>query len=219
MSELVIIVPMLGRPYHVTPLLESIYTNTPDNPRVLFVVSPDDYAVHAEIDRAQVERISVEYSQIGDYAKKINKAKDHTQEPLMFLGASDLHFHPGWYQAATARLDGKIGVVGTNDLGSDRVKKGQHSTHSLVTRAYVDAFGTIDQPGKVLCELYWHEYVDDEFVETAKYRSAFAAATDSIVEHLHPNWGKAPTDPTYEAQQSRMARSVRIYRRRRPAWM
>ncbi len=217
MNELVIIVPMLGRPHHVAPLLESIYANTPD-PRVLFVVSPDDYAVHAEIDRAQVERITVAYSPIGDYARKINTAYEHTREPLMFLAASDLLFRPGWYQAATAHLDERIGVVGTNDLGSQRVIDGQHSTHSLVTRDYVDQWGTIDQQRKVLCELYWHEYVDDEFIETAKFRGAFAAATDSIVEHLHPNWGKAETDPLYAAQRSRMARGVRIYRRRRHLW-
>jgi glycosyltransferase involved in cell wall biosynthesis len=217
LNSLVIIVPMLGRPHHVRPLLESIYSTTPD-PRVLFAVSPDDHAVHAEIDRAQVERITVQYNPIGDYARKINTGYRHTREPLLFLGASDLTFHPGWYEAAVAHLDGTAGVVGTNDLGSPRVIKGEHSTHSLVTREYVNQYGTIDQPDRVLCEMYWHEYVDDEFVETAKHRGAFTAATDSIVEHLHPNWGKGENDPLYAAQRSRMARGVRIYRRRRHLW-
>jgi glycosyltransferase involved in cell wall biosynthesis len=216
-SDLVIIVPMLGRPQHIPPLLESIYSTTPD-PRILFVVSPDDYQVHAEVDRAGVERITVAYSPIGDYARKINAGYLHTTEPLLFLGASDLRFHPGWYDAATARLTHGVGVVGTNDLGSKRVIDGQHSTHSLVTREYIDNYGTVDRRRQVLCELYWHEYVDDEFIETARHRGAFAAATDSIVEHLHPNWGKGENDATYAAQRSRMARGVRIFRRRRPLW-
>lgn len=217
MPSLVIIVPMLGRPHHVPPLLESIHATTPD-PRVLFVVSPNDHQVHAEIDRAGCERITVAYTPIGDYARKINTGYLHTTEPLLFLGASDLRFHPGWYEAAVSRLAPGVGVVGTNDLGSQRVINGDHSTHSLVTRRYVDDHGTVDQPHRVLCELYWHEYVDDEFIETAKHRGAFVAAHDSVVEHLHPNWGKGEDDATYAAQRARMARGVRIFRRRRSLW-
>jgi hypothetical protein len=44
---------------------------------------------------------------------------------------------------------------------------GRHSTHSLVTRDYVERFGTIDEAGVVLHEGYPHEFVDDEFVQTA----------------------------------------------------
>jgi hypothetical protein len=217
LGDLVIVVPMLGRPHHVDPLLESIRQTTPDA-RVMFCVSPGDHAVHGAVDEAGAERITVPYSPIGDYARKVNTAYRGTTEQHLFLAASDLRFHPGWYEAATAKMTTGIGVVGTNDLGSPRVMAGEHSTHSLVTRAYVDEFGTIDQPRTVLHEGYWHEYVDDEFIGTAKYRGAFAAALDSIVEHLHPNWGKGATDATYAAQQSRMIRGIRTYRRRRSLW-
>jgi hypothetical protein len=215
---LVIIVPMLGRAHHVGPLLGSIRATTPDA-RVVFVCTPGDHAVLGAIDREGAQRLVVAYSPIGDYARKINAGYGHTTEPHLFLGASDLRFHHGWYEAARARLDHNVGVVGTNDLGSPRVMAGDHSTHSLVTRAYADEWGTIDQPGKILCELYWHEYVDDEFVETAKLRGMFVSAPDSVVEHLHPNWGKGETDPTYAAQRVRMTRGIRTYQRRRHLWM
>jgi hypothetical protein len=222
MTDLAIIIPMLGRPHHIPPLLESIEKSTPAA-RVLFMVSPSDGAVHDMIDAHRqagvtVERHTIPYSPIGDYARKINTAYRFTTEPLLFLGASDLYFHDGWYENALAQLTPGVGVVGTNDLGSPRVMRGEHSTHSLVTRRYVQTCGTIDQPETVLCELYWHEYVDDEFINTAKYRRAYAHASESIVEHLHPNWGKGETDPLYAAQQSRMVRGYRIYQRRRHLW-
>jgi hypothetical protein len=70
----------------------------------------------------------------------------------------------------------------------------------------------------VLFEGYPHEYVDDEFVGTARKRGAWAFAADSHVEHLHPSWGKAPMDPMYAAQRKRMTAGAMIYRSRRPLW-
>ena len=153
----------------------------------------------------------------GNYAKKINRAVAATTEPLVFLGADDLRFHPGWFEAAKARLTPGIGVVGTNDLLSKRVMAGEHSTHSLVTRAYV-AQGTIDDPTKLLHEGYPHEFVDDEFIETAVHRRAFVHAADSVVEHLHPFGGKAPTDALYAKAGRRLLVGRIRYRWRRRLW-
>lgn len=217
MSDVAVLVPMLGRPHRVTPLLESLRATSPDA-RVLFLVSPDDRDVHRAIDAEHTERLTIPGPSPGDYARKINAGYRHTTEPLLFLAADDLLFHPGWFEAAVAELRPGVGVVGTNDLGSPRVMIGDHATHSLVTRAYCDEHGTIDQPGSVLHEGYPHEFVDDEFVETAKRRNAWAFAADSHVEHLHPSWGKAPMDAMYAKQRFRMQRGRRIYLQRRPLW-
>lgn len=213
----VIVVPVLNRPHRIRPLLDSIEDATPDPHRTLFVTSPGDTKELAELVDVGAEWICTpEPYPRGDYAKKINFAYRSTWEPLLFLGADDLHFHPGWFEAATECLDDGIGVVGTNDLTNPRTSAG-HSTHSLVTRTYADR-GTIDEPCKVLHEGYWHEFVDDELVGTAKKRRAYAHATESHVEHLHPMGGKAPMDALYEAQQTRMMVSRRLYERRRRLW-
>ena len=86
-----------------------------------------------------------------------------------------------------------------------------------MAREYVDR-GTIDEPGKLLHEGYPHEYVDDEFVQTAKKRGAWAFAEASIVEHLHPSWGKAPRDKLYDAQRQRMNAGRVVLNRRRHLW-
>lgn len=210
---LAILVPVLRRPHRVAPLLASIAAATPKPYRVLFICDPGDREEQDAIAMAGGEMISPG----GNYASKINAGVRHTTEPLLFLGADDLQFHPGWFEAAACRLTDTIGVVGTNDLCNRRVVNGEHSTHSLVARWYAE-LGTIDKPGDVLCEIYAHEFVDDEFVETAKYRRAYAHAHDSIVEHLHPQVGKAPMDDLYAAQPVRMRQGRRVYRQRRPLW-
>ncbi len=212
---LAVIVPVLRRPHRVAPLMESVARVTPDPFRLLFVCDSDDYSEQETIDGLGGDRIQVD----GNYAQKINAAYRVTVEPLLFLGADDIEFHPFWFERAVERLsDPSIGVVGTNDLGNPRVRAGLHATHSLVTRAYIDEHGTIDESGKVLHESYPHEYVDTEFVQTAMHRQAWAFARDSVVEHMHPHWGKAPTDALYDAHRGRMKLGERIYTRRKHLW-
>lgn len=213
----VVIVPVLRRPHRAAPLAESVQATS--SARVLFVASPNDVAEQDAVRATGADLLVMDKPhRCGDYARKINAAYRTTTEPLMFLGADDLRFHPGWLEAALEALGDGIGVVGTNDLTNPRTMRGEHSTHSLVTREYVDVFGTIDEPRKVLHEGYRHEYVDDELVGTAKKRGAWAFAAHSYVEHLHPMAGKAPMDPLYAAQAERMRMSRNLYRRRRLLW-
>lgn len=210
MSELAILVPVLKRPHRVKPLLASIRKATPDA-RVLFIADPGD---NPEIDAiGDEEFITVD----GNYARKINEGVAHTTEPLLFFGADDLNFHPGWLEAARSRLLPPVGVVATNDMCNPRVTAGELATHPLVSREYCER-GTIDDPTRPLHEGYPHEYVDREFSETAQLRGAFAYAPDSVVEHLHPMVGKAPLDDLYKGSLMRMRQGVRLYRRRRYKW-
>lgn len=219
-GAVLIIVPALGRPHHVAPLLESIETNTPAPHRTLFVCSPHDFTVHDAVRAVDGELVLTTWDPgHGDYARKINLGYRISTEPLLFLGATDLRFHREWLERAVAYLEPGVGVVGTNDLGNSRVLRGVHSTHTLVTREYVDTYGTIDEPGKVLHEGYWHEYCDDEFVETSWKREAWAFAHDSIVEHLHPAWGKGEMDAMYAQEGRRMRHGRRLFLRRRPLWV
>ena len=96
---------------------------------------------------------------------------------------------------------------------------GRHATHSVVSRRYAEDHGTIDHPGAVLHEGYLHEFVDDEFVGTAKSRGAFVFEHASVVEHLHPAVGKAPMDAMYAAQGSRMRIDRRTFLQRQHLWL
>lgn len=215
MHDLTILVPVRGRPHHLAPLLGSIHDTVDTD--VLFLVSSNDAPVIQVLDTLEQQYLVSPPQRVGDYACKINTGYRHCTTPLVFLGATDLYFHPGWFERATAKLTNGIGVVGTNDLGNTRTQTG-HSTHSLVTREYVENYGTIDEPGKILHEGYVHEFVDDELVMTARKRKAYAHAADAIVEHLHPDWGKGEMDTSYRQQKSRMRESVGLYHQRSRLW-
>lgn len=212
-----IVVPMLGRPHRVRPLTESIESSTPEPHRVLFVTTTGDADVHAEIDALGYERSTMPPSPVGDYARKINTAATLTGYDHLFTGADDLRFHPGWLAAALAAMSGAVGAVGTQDQCNPRTIAGIHATHFLVARSYVE-LGTIDDPGKVFHEGYPHEFVDDEFVATARHRGMYAFAGDSIVEHLHPLAGKAPVDDMYAQAPMRIRRGRQQFRSREHLW-
>jgi hypothetical protein len=209
---------MLGRPHTVAPLVRSLRENTPEPHRAVFVCSPDDGAVHEAVRAEGLQPLVIpDPPGRGDYARKIQAGIDATGDPLLFLAACDLQFHYRWLSRAIAKLTRGVGVVGTNDLGNPRVMAGQHATHCLVTRAYTKR-GLIDGGKGLLFDGYQHEYVDDELIGTARSRNALAFATDSHVEHMHPSWGKAPSDPMYDRQRLRMRADRTLFLKRRKLW-
>ncbi len=224
-DTIVVLVPVLRRPHRVAPFLASLEAATPEPHRTLFLATAGDSAMIAAVEAAAADLPSVSLNvlapnRVGDYARKINHGYSVTSAPFLFTGADDLAFHPGWLPAALEAFeDPAIGVVGTQDLApTERARSGAHATHFVVRRSYVDTFGTIDEPGKIFHEGYAHEYVDDELVATAKLRGAWAFAPGSVVEHLHPSWGKARRDPLYAQQSARMARSRAHFLRRKALW-
>lgn len=180
-----------------------------------FIHDHDDFPEVEAIERANVEKEAICCS--GNYATKINSGVEYTDEPFIFTGADDLEFHPGWYAKALEKMTKDIMVVGTNDLCNPAVIAGMHATHFLVKREYF-AQGTIDEPYKLLHEGYEHEWVDNEFIETAKARGVYAHADEAVVEHLHPMVGKAPMDQLYEGSQGRIQRGGQLFMQRQLLW-
>lgn len=207
--DLVVLVPALERPHRVAPLLDTLAASTSIPYRALFICDPSDFAQQRACHDAGVDVMLLRpIHPSGPYAAKINAGVRASTEPLIFLGADDLAFQPGWLEAALDKIALGAQVVGVNDLIA-RPRRPEHATHFLMTRDYAE-LPTIDgQPGP-LYEGYSHWCVDDELIATAQLRDVYAYALSSRVEHLHPLAGKAPMDDTYE----RGARHARLDRRR-----
>lgn len=219
-TSVVVLVPVLARPERVEIVRDNIAASEHEVPlSAIFIASSRDQAEHAALVKAGVRWIETKGPVPGDYARKINAAVWQTTEPWLFLGADDLRFEPGWADECL-RVAAEKGarVIGTNDLGNRAVVSGHHSTHSLVARSYIEEHGTIDQPGRVLHEGYEHQFVDNEFIETARHRGELAMAMGAIVEHLHPHWRKGEMDATYERALVGFTRDQRKFRVRRRLW-
>ena len=228
-SDVTVIIPVLNRPHRIMPVVSSIVHSS--DAEIILVPSFENFSEELEeaiaealefTDRVTSRPYRDLHPSVGNYAKKINFAmKEWVDTEWLFTGADDLYFHDGWFTQCmdTARQHPQARVIGTNDLGHPRVyAMHETSTHSLVRFDYAWEQGTIDEPGKVLHEGYVHEFVDDELVGTAKYRGVWAFSMLAHVEHMHPVWGKAPTDATYDDQGRRMNESRMLYRSRCPLW-
>ncbi len=53
-----------------------------------------------------------------------------------------------------------------------------------------------------------------KWTEVAKQRRTFATALGSVVEHLHPIWGKGDDDPVYRKGQKFSAEDGKLFRAR-----
>jgi hypothetical protein len=178
------------------------------------------YAVAAEdeedaIDAWRAAGATVLRSEGATFAERMNTGYAATDEPWLLVVGDDVVFRPGWLDHAQAVARDKYHVIGTNDLGNPRVIAGEHATHMLIRRSYVDEIGASwDGPKNVCHEGYRHWYVDDEIVTAAKQRDAWAMALGSVVEHLHPAWGKAENDDIYELGQSAAAKDRALFEKR-----
>lgn len=209
-DRVAVMVPVLNRPQNAEPFMRSLRAST-GLATVYALCSEDDDAKAWGAVGAQVVR-----TEGVTFAEKVNEGYPWTDEPWVMLTGDDVRFHPGWldHAQAVARSTGAK-VIGTNDLGNPRVMAGQHATHMLIDRDYIDEQGASwDGPGVVCHDGYRHWFVDDEIVAVAKQRGVFTVALTSIVEHLHPIWGKADDDDTYRLGQRHAERDQRTYLKR-----
>lgn len=219
MGDLAVIVPVLARPDRAQPLAESLAAAATVDYELLWMCSPVDHEQQKACTLAGGEMLIVSWQPgSGDWARKINRALDSTDAPFLLFAADDVVFHPGFDEPMLALAREGFGVVGCRDLGNTSVDRGQHCCHPLVSRAYIDACGTIDECGKALHEGYRHNFVDVELVETAKARGAWAFTPDAVIEHLHPFWRKGSDDATYELGRRHYHEDARLYQQRRVLW-
>ena len=158
----------------------------------------------------------------GDFAAKVNRAAEWTAlEPWLFAAGDDVRFEPGWDTALLAcAAETGAKVVGSNDCANPTVKRGDHATHILFARDYIDDPGaSLDGPGTVFSEAYGHQWCDTEAVELAKRRGVWAFCEAARVVHEHPFFapGKAAgvrMDATYERGLASSREDAALYRRR-----
>lgn len=212
-----IAIPVLGRPGQEQKVLESIHANSRTPYRVLFLCSQGDSPQIAACAQTGAGMLIVPWpAGPGDFARKINYAFAKLADEFLFTAADDLRFHPGWDEKALrVAEDTGAGVIGTNDMGNPLVRRGRHSTHSLVRRSYIEEQGgTFDGSGAVLCEKYDHQWCDNELVQTAMLRHQWAFAHEALVEHLHPNWRKSDMDATYEKAMRATRADIALFQKR-----
>lgn len=213
-----IVIPTIGRPGRLAPLVDNISQRTLSPHRVTFVTEASDSDTIAAVAALGLEALINERTE--NYAGAVNTAYEHSDAEYLFAGADDLVFHADWDVCCLAGFDGWFGVVGTNDLLNPYVLAGSHSTHHMVARWYLDDIGGVVDlgPGSFLPECYDHNFTDTEFIGTAKMRARFRPCLTAVVEHLHVTTGRAPADATHERSVRAFSEDAAMYDDRRELW-
>jgi hypothetical protein len=211
-EEVAVVVPVLERWRNAEPFMRSLRASTGLAHAYAVADSSDDAVIRAWEDAGA----TVLVDNLVTFAKKVNLGYSKTTEPWLLMVGDDVTFKPGWLDHAQHVAESlNASVIGTNDLGNPRVLAGEHATHLLIRRSYVDTVGASwDGPGIVCHESYRHWYVDDEVVTAAKQRGVWQMALGSVIEHNHPLWGKGEQDHVYELGQSHAEQDQTLFQQR-----
>ncbi|WP_167379793.1 glycosyltransferase family 2 protein [Amycolatopsis pretoriensis] len=209
-----VVVPVMRRPQNAEPFMATLRATT-GLATVYAVADVADTETADAWRHAGAQVIDYDGDTPGTFSEKMNTGYRETTEPWIFLTGDDVAFRPGWLDHAQATAGDDLHVIGTNDLGNPAVIAGEHATHILIRRAYVDETGASWDGPKVLAhEGYRHWFVDNEIVTAARRRGVWGMALASVVEHLHPRWGKADTDDVYALGESRAIPDRHLFERR-----
>lgn len=194
-----ILIPTYRRPHTVPTLIANIEATAHAPYALYFIVEAEDADTIAAVKESSAGCIVNRGS--PSYPACINQALAETSEPLLFCGADDLHFAPGWLQRAVSELDEpSVGVVGCID---PLHPFSDHATHFLLRRQYIEKLGgAMDNPGRVY-HPYRHGWTDWELVCVAKVRRAYRFCREAVVNHIHPGWRLdglvRPDSPLFDA--------------------
>lgn len=213
-ERVAVVVPVMQRPNNAKPFMTSLRAST-GLATVYAIADPGDTDTIDAWKSEQAIVITTTGESPGTFAEKVNIGYRGTDHPWLFITGDDVRFQPGWLDHAQAIAGTDHHVIGTNDLANPRVMAGEHATHLLIRRAYVEDQGASwDGPDVVAHEGYGHWYVDDEIVLAAKQRGVWAMALGAHVEHRHPLFGKGENDHVYQLGQSRAPHDVKTFKAR-----
>lgn len=209
-----VLVPVLGRPQNVAPLVESFLATAPED-QLHFICTPGDNAqIEACLHSGMHVLVTSWPAAKGDYGRKMNYGFQETERDFCLLAADDVTFMPGWRDAAMECAQ-DFGVVGTNDKASAHVMSGRSSTHPLVRRSYIEVYGgSYDGPGTLIHEGYDHNFSERELIHIAQKRGEWVFCPGAVIRHRHPLWKTTEWDDTYRKAMRNFQKDHRLFRQR-----
>ena len=189
-SDLLIIVPSLGRPQNAFRLLDQIQQTTAyeDNVAIVFAVESSDPTLPEYPGTHTMEVTG------GSMVQALNEVAVQSDyyDYLAFLG-DDTFPHAGWCPRIMEALQATPNsIVYGNDL-----IHGQ----GLPTSVFMDA-NIVRTLGYMAPPTLQQLFVDNYWKALGEHLGTLTYLNDVIIEHLHPLVGKAPSDASYEAAYS-----------------
>lgn len=203
MKEIAIVIPTMGRAKKLFPLAWNIAQTTPAGIfEIYFVVNNEDAPTYHVVQGMEGPVRAVLTEKRG-YPKAVNVGFHASTEELVAIVNDDVKFHEGWWEGLQPALTYQASVIATNDL-SPHTEGGNACTQPIVRRDYIEMHGGAwGEPGVVMHEEYIHNFSETELYDVARSRGVAGYAPECVIEHVHPDWGKAEIDDTYLAGSKR----------------
>lgn len=190
--ELVVIVPSRGRPGNIARLIEAWKTTTTAAARLLVVIDDDDphLAQYTQLDwqPGTTLWIGPRMRLCGTLNDTVTRLKD-TPRAVGFMGDDHLPRTQGW---DTAILDALTEFGSGIAYGNDLLQGERLPTAAFITADIVRTLGWMVPPGLI------HLYADDAWLALGQAMGRLRYLPDVVIEHLHPDAGKAGRDAGYD---------------------
>jgi len=142
-----IIIPTLGRPDKLAPLLENIRAATRSKFCVYFVIEGDDFETAGAVGALVSKDCKAEVGTFGSCAAAVNGGYRASHGEFFAVVNDDCKFEDGWDEAALEYFSDEVHIVGLND-GS-----GDCKCFQMFRRSYIEEHsGVFDKPNTVYHE-------------------------------------------------------------------
>lgn len=212
MKTLAVLMPTYQRPHHLAWIAENLRQMTPASLyQLYFIIEPHDEESIRTAQAIEDPCVSVLIINAGSSNRALNMGCALTFEPYIYNACDDLEFTPGWAERMLKvfKEEPTARVVSSWDGFCVNGKSGY-----MLDRNYVQQFGTIDEPGKIMHE-YHHYYADEELMRTAMHRKVFHASEVPVLHHHPALSSKYSRDATYERAESTYSDDAKTYETRR----
>lgn len=187
MRDLLVIVPVRGRPANAVRLSEA-FAATAKTADLLLVTDDDDRSYDG-LDLAITPLwLPLPRQPTGPKVNAAAVPYAKRYRALMFMGDDNVPVTPGWDEQMLAVLDAMgTGICYPNDLSPHA----DLPCSAMVSAGIVTALGWMCEPSLS------HFFVDNVWGELGRQPGCLHRCDDVIIDHRHPIWGKAPPDQLY----------------------
>lgn len=197
-TRISLLVPTRGRPDNIVRLLQSLHETSHVMPDVILRIDDDDEESKSALE--QIISAGENVSFIGGKRTTMtaywNEIAGLTPADVLMFAADDICFRTkGWDSLVRKTFDehpDKMIFV----HGEDGYWGNRFGTHGFLHRKWVDALGYVLPP-------YFSSDFGDTWINDVANMLGRRVFLPILIEHMHPLWGKANMDKTY---QERMAR-------------
>jgi hypothetical protein len=202
MRDLLVIVPSRGRPERLRAMIEACLSLSEADTDIAVGIDDDDPATEAyeaflrAFPPGYVFYTKAGRRTLGAWTNRIAAANIDQYRAFASLGDDHLPRTPGWDGLLLEAID-KLNDTGSGIAYGDDLHQGAAlPTAPVISSDIVEALGWMCEPSLA------HMYLDNAWRDLGRAADCLAYVPGVVIEHLHPDAGKAVTDGTYAASRT-----------------